>query len=440
MSGRVRFRGVLAASVLAACAAVVLLPPAAADTGHYIYEYTCADGALLPAGGPRTIAVDVTVPTSVRVGERLAVDWTLSESPLAASAAFKAGGRLIATGTADVKGLWEGELDATGGKDQAELAKGGPLELPAAISGSVTTTEAGKLTITPADLVLDFIPPADKVRVNDNGDPAEEHSGAEPHRHGPIAYQGSWFHAPNRSTYGDYQDDLHATTTPNDSATVTFVGTGLSYIGERVETVGEFEVYVGDVRIATGNAHDPEAKQETPKAQQVLWSKTDFPYGEHKVTFKNVATTGTHMAVDAFDVITGELSTPPDYFRTTCTYTGTPKSVTVEVLPAPTASDDDDDNDGQVTDGDDSARGVIVLSGGGQGHGAPTVTATATVTRTPSPRRTPQVRVTPKGGAQTGEAPRDDTAAPLLIGYGTAMAVAGIAGGVLRRHRRRAAG
>ncbi|MFC6080277.1 hypothetical protein [Sphaerisporangium aureirubrum] len=446
MSGwAIKFRGVLTVSALAACTAVVLLPPApgAADTGHYVYEYTCAGGALLPATGPQTIMVDVSLPTSVKVGERLPLNWTLSKSPLASSAAFKAGGRLVATGTAKVTGLWEGTLDSTGGKDQAALAKGGPLELPAPIAGSVATTETGKLTITPGDLVLGFIPPADKVRVNDTDDPAEGPAGTAPHTHGPIAYQGtSWFYAPNRSTYGDYQDDLHATAARDDSATVTFVGTGLSYIGERVETVGEFEVSMGTppVLLEKVNAHDP-APEPTPKAQQVLWSKTDLPYGEHTVTFKNVApadATNKVMAVDAFDLITRELSAPPDYFKTTCKYTGTSKPVTVEIVPAPDDDDDDDeddDGDGQITDGDDSARGVIVLSGGGLGHGAPTATATVTRTPTRTPSRTPQVRVTPRGGAQTGEAPGDGTAAPLLIGYGTVLTAAGIAGGLVRRRR-----
>ncbi|GAA1268480.1 hypothetical protein GCM10009677_21220 [Sphaerisporangium rubeum] len=446
MSGRaIRFRGVLAASALAACTGVCLQTPAAADTRHYIYEYTCTGGHLLRDDGPKNITVDVTIPTSVRVGERIAVDWTLSDSPLAASAAFKAGGRLIATGTSGVKGLWSGQLDSTGHKDQAVLAKNGPLKLPSAISGSVTTTETGKLTITPGQLVLDFIPPADTIRVNDNGDIDGEPEATVQHKHGPITYnESSWFRAADRSAYKDYKDDLHATAKKDDSVTVTFVGTGLAYIGERVKTVGEFEVSLGtDPKvIATVNAYDP-APEATPKAQEVLWSKTDFPYGEHTVKFKNVAPTGTVMAVDAFDFITRELSTPPDnYFRTTCT-TKTVKSATVEVLPAPTptSTSTSPGGNGHITDGDDSGRGVNVLSGGGQGHGAPTATATATVTRkpTPEPSRTPQVRVTPKGGAQTGEASGDGTAAPLLIGYGTVLTVTGVAGGALRRRRRRTA-
>lgn len=445
MSGRaIRFRGVLAASAIAACTGVCLQTPAAADTRHYIYEYTCDKGALLLADGPKKITVDVTIPTSVRVGERIPVDWTLSDSPLAASAAFKAGGRLIATGASGVKGLWSGRLDSTGHKDQAVLAKNGSLELPSAISGSVTTTEAGKLTITPGDLVLDFVPPAETIKFNDNGDIDGEPSATEPHKHGPITYNGSsWFRAADRSAYKDYKDDLHATAKKDDSVSVTFVGTGLAYIGERVETVGEFEVYVGTGTqpLTKVNAHDP-APEATPKAQEVLWSKTDFPYGEHTVRFRNVAPDNTVMAVDAFDVITRELTTPPEYFRTTCT-TKTVKSATVEVLPAPTptSTSTSPGGNGHITDGDDSGRGVNVLSGGGQGHGAPTATATATVTRKPTstPSRTPQVRVTPKGGAQTGEAPRDDTAAPLLIGYGTVLTVAGVAGGVLRRRRRRTA-
>lgn len=96
----------------------------------------------------------MSIPKTVRVGERLALEWTLSDSPFASPAVFKAGGRLMATGTVDVVGLWQGKLDSSGSKDQGNLALGGPLELPTAISGSVATTKEGKLSITPKSLIL----------------------------------------------------------------------------------------------------------------------------------------------------------------------------------------------------------------------------------------------------------------------------------------------
>ncbi|MFC4590593.1 hypothetical protein [Sphaerisporangium corydalis] len=442
-----KVRRLLTATLLGTCTSIVLLPatPSAAETGYHYYQYTCMNGAFIPRQQPRPIQVQIAIPKSVRVGERIAVDWTMSESPLVSSAHFPAGGRFSATATVDVAGLWQGKLDSTGTKEQAELNAGTTLELPTAISGSVSTTKEGRLFITPRLLTLTFTPPASTVRVNDTNDPNARHD-ADPHLHGPIAYVGDWFYAADRAKYNDYQGDLHATKTNGASAEVKFLGDGIQYIGERVETVGEVEIYVDGSAdpIDKIDAKDASVPAEKPKAQEVLWSKK-LNYGDHTVTFKNVAPPGTHMAVDAFDLTTSTLQSPPSMFSAVCSYTGTPATVAVDVLPAASnggnGSDDDDDDDGygHISDGDDSVRGVVVLSGGGLGHGAPTATATTTVKPTPKKtskaRSTPQVRVTPKGGAHTGEAPDRDTSAPLLIGYGTVLALGGVLGGLALRRR-----
>ncbi|MET8162397.1 hypothetical protein ABZT47_39070 [Sphaerisporangium sp. NPDC005289] len=440
-----KLRRSLAAAALVACAGAVALPvaPGNADTGYHHYPYTCINGAFIPRGGPQPIQVEIAIPKTVRVGERIAVDWTMTASPLVSSNHFPAGGRLSATATVDVGGLWQGKLDSTGTKEQAELQPGGRLEMPTAISGSVSTTKEGKLYIIPRLLTLTFTPPASTVRVNDSD--AAPHNG-DPHQHGPIVYKGNWFYAGDRAQYGDYENDLHATKDQNDTAEVKFLGNRIKYIGERVETVGKVAVYVDGVRESVDiDAEDP-APQDKPKAQQVLWSK-DLPYGDHTVKFQNLAEPGTHMAVDAFEFTTTELASPPSMFSAVCYYEGEPATVTVDVLPAANGgsnggNDGNSSGNQHISDGDDSARGVIVLSGGGSGHGAPTETASPTpkASKTSKARSTPQVRVTPRGGAHTGEAPEQDPRPGAFIAYGSVLLLGSVAGGlVLRRRRGRAA-
>ncbi len=423
--------------------------PSSAETVYHHFPYTCTDGALRRGSN---LEVEVAIPKSVRVGERIPLQWTLSQSPLASSAKFKAGGRLYVTATVDVGGLWQGKLDSTGSKEQSELALGGPLELPTAISGAVSTTKEGKLFITPRDLAFDFTPPADTVKINDTDLPNEQPS-TGPHAHPPVNYLGEWVYSGkgDRAGLGDYQEDVHASNKNGTTAEMTFVGTGIEYIAERASNLGEVQIEVrpklpsdGAPPVVKVDAFDKDTAPTKPKAQEILYSKKGLRYGDYKITLTNLAADDTYMVVDAFNVITETLSVPPSYFRTNCRYTGTSPAATVDVVAA-AANNGDGSNggnngNGQVTDGDDSARGVIVLSGGGQGHGAPTATATATktakATKTSKATKTPQVRVTPKGGAHTGEAPGRDTSAPLLIGYGTTLALGGVVGGLALRRRR----
>ncbi|WP_214414955.1 hypothetical protein [Sphaerisporangium fuscum] len=453
-----RIRGSLAVSVLGAGLVMLGSTPSSADTDYHHYEYICSGGAFLPKQSSQPVQVQVAIPRTVRVGERLALEWTLTGSPLLASFPFSAGGRLTATAKVDVAGLWQGTLDSAGSKDQGELKQGSRLELPTAVTGSVSTAKEGKLSITPRDLVLEFTPPASTVRVNDTDDPNEQVA-SESHRHGPIVYQGDWryYGKTDRAKYGDHLDDLHATNAASGSVEVKFLGDGIQYIGERVSSVGKVKVYIdgADEPVDEVNAYDP-APVDKPNAQAVLWVKKDLPYGWHTVRFTKGEPASAYMAVDAFDFITSTLPAPPPMFKATCSYKGVPTTVNVDVLPASTNGNGNNggaggsNGDGRVSDGDDSVRGVVVLSGGGQGHGTPTATATATTTVTPKPTstakasktpkvsRTPQVRVTPVGGAHTGERPDPDSTGPLLMGYGAALALGGFAGHLVLRRRRAA--
>lgn len=360
----------------------------------------------------------------------------------------------MATGTVDVVGLWQGKLDSSGSKDQGNLALGGPLELPTAISGSVATTKEGKLSITPKSLILDFIPPADKITVNDDNPSSSPGVGGW-HWRPVIGYSPQWSYSDSSepARHDDYQQDVHWTNVPERMVSVTFVGTGLEYVTERFSDMGKVQIKIdNDAPLATQPNASLEAdnvtKVTTRKSQQVLWSVHNLPYKEHTVTVTNKADPGNYMLLDAFNIITDQLSNPPatEIFRTKCDYVGNPVTATVDVVAASGSGDGsnggnngNNNGKGQITDGDDSDRGVIVLSGGGQGHGAPTATATATKTAKPTKTskatKTPQVRVTPKGGAHTGEAPENGSA-PLLIGYGTTLALGGVVGGLALRRRR----
>ncbi|WP_248962614.1 hypothetical protein [Sphaerisporangium perillae] len=383
------------------------------------------------------------------MGERIPLEWTvLGQSPLVSSAKLAAGGRLSVTGTVDVTGLWQGQLDSTGSKDEGELGPGAILELPAAISGSVATSKEGKLSITPRDLVFDFTPPAETVPINDTAN-LKEPTNLE---QGPITYAGDWVYAGNRAGLGDHDEDVHAATDVDAKATVTFVGTGIEFLAEQADNMGKVRISVdpsNGTDVTVVNAYAKGVPHEHPLTQQLLWSKTDLPYDRHTVTFEKVPDVqgeGPYMVMDRFNLITGVLKSPPKYFKTTCKYMGEASLATVDVLPASNNGGNDNNGtggNGQVTDGDDSVRGVVIVPGDGSGHGAPTATASPTpkatkTTKKPKPSTTPQVRVTPKGGAHTGEAPEHDTSAPALIGYGTALTLGGLVGGLALRRRRAA--
>jgi hypothetical protein len=432
-----------------ACTSIVLFPaaPSAAETAYYIYTYSCS-GPLAPGNPAQAVKVQVSIPKTVKVGERLPLEWTLSDSKLKSLEYSKAGGTVLVTATARVGGLWQGWLDSLGTKDQPELAAGDSLALPTALTGAVATSKEGEITITPADLVINFAPPADKTTYNDT---KTAPGGPIAYRDGSPTLPGAWrISGPDeRQGFGDIEGDVHETTTSGDRAIVTFTGTGLQYITERHALMGPVDVTVDTdpARHTVVNAFK-EADDETlvppnvRRSQQVLWEALNLHYGKHTVTFTNLGS--KYMLVDAFNVITDTNLISPEVFQTRCHPKDGERTTTATIQVVAASSDGNGSNDGNnngnnngnghITDGDDSVRGIVVVSGGGQGHGAPT--ATATPTKKPKPSATPQVRVTPKGGAHTGEAPERGTAAPLLIGYGTVLALGGAWGGLLLRRRR----
>ena len=92
---------------------------------------------------------------------------------------------------------------------------------------------------------------------------------------------------------------------PGSAVTFPFNGTGVTFIGFKAEVTGFVRIYMDDVFVGT---FDTYASTHLP--QQVVYSVTDLPAGQHVLTLE---VTGTYnslsccawIAIDAFDVISG---------------------------------------------------------------------------------------------------------------------------------------
>ncbi|MEV4864665.1 hypothetical protein [Streptomyces ossamyceticus] len=110
-----------------------------------------------------------------------------------------------------------------------------------------------------------------------------------------ITYTGaSWRSSANRG-FGDYQDDVHATTANGDSATVTFTGTGISLVTETNSDEGTIAVSLDGTSQGTVNAFSA-----SRQAQQTVYSVSGLPLGRHTLTLTK--TGGSWLVIDRFDV------------------------------------------------------------------------------------------------------------------------------------------
>ncbi|MFC9930510.1 right-handed parallel beta-helix repeat-containing protein [Streptomyces sp. NPDC127190] len=110
-----------------------------------------------------------------------------------------------------------------------------------------------------------------------------------------LTYTGaSWRYSANRG-FGDYQDDVHATTADGDSATVTFTGTGISLVTETNSDEGSLAVSLDGASRGTVNA-----SSASRQAQRTVYSVSDLPLGRHTLTLTK--TGGSWLVVDRFDV------------------------------------------------------------------------------------------------------------------------------------------
>jgi hypothetical protein len=105
---------------------------------------------------------------------------------------------------------------------------------------------------------------------------------------------GSWGYYGNRG-FGDYQNDVHATTANGDSVTVAFTGTGISLVTETNSDEGTIGVSLDGASQGTANA-----ASASRQAQQTVYTVSGLPIGRHTLTLTK--TGGSWLVVDRFDV------------------------------------------------------------------------------------------------------------------------------------------
>jgi len=109
-----------------------------------------------------------------------------------------------------------------------------------------------------------------------------------------IAYSGSFAASTNRGL-GDYDNDVHYTTSNGASASYTFTGTGIDFITETYSDEGNVAIYIDGTLVKTVST-----VSSTRQVQQAVYSQTWASSGSH--TIKVVKKSGTYMLVDAFRV------------------------------------------------------------------------------------------------------------------------------------------
>lgn len=110
-----------------------------------------------------------------------------------------------------------------------------------------------------------------------------------------IVYEGDWMYSSSRDGFSVYGNDCHAATGTDSSASLTFVGTAISYIAETDADQGDVEIYIDDISQGLFSTYTPERAKS-----HELFIKDDLVYGQH--TIKIVKRSGTWILLDALKV------------------------------------------------------------------------------------------------------------------------------------------
>ena len=110
-----------------------------------------------------------------------------------------------------------------------------------------------------------------------------------------ISYDPGWSLSSGRGL-GDYQDDVHFTTTNGAGFSHTFSGTGVDLVSERFSDQGQIDIFLDGSLVSTVDTASP-----TRLSQQVVYSKRGLAAGNH--TLRGVKRSGTYMLVDRIDVV-----------------------------------------------------------------------------------------------------------------------------------------
>jgi hypothetical protein len=127
--------------------------------------------------------------------------------------------------------------------------------------------------------------------------PATRHEDTDP----AIGYAGGWLQGNIDHPYSEGSGAL--STAAGDQATFSFTGTSVSWIGWRGPQGGMARVLV-DGALAADNL---DTFAPTEGTQNVIFTRTGLAAGAHTLTIqatgtRNPASSGTGIAVDAFDV------------------------------------------------------------------------------------------------------------------------------------------
>jgi hypothetical protein len=109
-----------------------------------------------------------------------------------------------------------------------------------------------------------------------------------------IVYQGVWTPSGGRKL-GDYENDVHHTSTNGDTATFSFRGYGVEYITEFNKNEGDVAITIDGAPVKTISCQTPELIPQKAAYRQI-WTEA----GSHVIKIEKKS--GTFMLLDAFQV------------------------------------------------------------------------------------------------------------------------------------------
>jgi hypothetical protein len=101
---------------------------------------------------------------------------------------------------------------------------------------------------------------------------------------------------------GYFDNTMHGSDVPGDSASYTFTGTSISWVGSENSDQG-----IADVSIDGGTPQPVDTYNPMQLTEQVLFTESGLVYGQHTITIqvtagKNASSSGTYQDIDAFIV------------------------------------------------------------------------------------------------------------------------------------------
>ncbi|MER7847862.1 hypothetical protein ABTZ03_28405 [Kitasatospora sp. NPDC096077] len=118
-----------------------------------------------------------------------------------------------------------------------------------------------------------------------------------------VTYTGAWAQYGFRGN-GDYDDDVHYTTTNGDAVSYAFTGTGVAVLGEKYADQGQDEILLDGVSQGLVDTSSP-----VRLTRQVIYRAVGLPLGPH--TLQLVKRSGTYTTVDGFETASTYDDTAP---------------------------------------------------------------------------------------------------------------------------------